>query len=1584
MKNFKITERHLNDFGGLHERANRNLAAIKLLKKIELENRLATDTEQDILVQYTGWGALPQCFNYWSNREWAKTTQELKDSVTDQEYQSIRESVNNAHYTSKQVISTIWKALQQLGIKKNLNILEPGCGIGNFIGLMPDELESTQSIVGIEIDTISARITKLLYPLSKIVHSPFEKVDLCNDFFDLVIGNVPFGNFPVVDLKYRNTFTKAIHDYFLIKSLDVVRNNGLCALITSRYTLDKVNSKIRQYLATKANLVCAYRFPSSTFKENAGTEVVTDLLIFQKTDSPLTNPRWLTTTKVDIEGCYHDVNQYFVDNPQNVLGVMSTSGSLYSSDEFTVIGNFNAEQIFNTLPTITIHTPISKPDVIVDLGVNEYYDIKDGGFGYDNNGFLCERVGNKLNKILPNSNKNYRRIIALIEIRNAVRKVFKSQLEDSLEIDKNRQELNDLYDNFVERFGAISNNDNKKAFSTDPDYPLLKSLEIYDSKTGIADKTEVFYRQTLFNSKKIDFIDNCNEALLVCLNEYGKVDWQRISELTRKSIQECQQELVGSVFLNPSGHTWETADQYLSGNVKVKLQDALIASKYDEQFEANVLALKEVQPRDLQPGEIDARLGASWIPTEVIKDFVNHLLDTSWDTHVGHSEEIAEWTVTVGQYAKNGVKNTTTWGTNRTTATELILDALNSRTPTVYDVIFDGENEKRIVNPNETLAAREKQQQIKEHFQEWVWKHEKHTATLIKIYNDRFNSVRLREFDGKHLTFPEMNKSGLRKNDLDDHQKNAVWRILQTDNALLGHVVGSGKTLVAIAACMELKRLGLASKSMIVVPNHLVEQWATEFYRFYPNANLFVLGKDDFKKGKREVAMSRIATGNYDAIIISHRSFEFLPVSDEMYVTYTQNELQILQNAIEEMNEGRENTRIIKRLEAQKKRLKAKIEKNINKEKKDTTITFEELGIDQLFVDESDAFKNLGFVTKMDRIAGLSNTDSMRSFDMFMKIQYISQSKHTRGTVFATGTPISNTIAEMYTLMRYLYSKEIKKLGIHHFDAWAADFAEAVTGLEISPDGSGYRVHVRFSRFINIPELMTIFRSFADIKTAEMLNLPRPELETGKPIVVSVPASNQQRKFIQSLVKRAERLRTEKIDPHIDNMLMVTNDGRKCALDIRLVASLVKPDTNTKADKMVENVYEIWKNSVEQKLTQMIFLDISTPNTTNTKGFNVYEDVRNKLTNKGIPLSEIAFIHDAETDEEKSQLFSEVNDGKIRVLMGSTEKMGSGTNAQKRLYALHHLDAPWRPRDIEQRDGRILRPGNTNKTIRNYRYVTEGSFDAYMWQCMESKAKFIAQVINGTTSVRKIEDIETTSLTYAEVKAIASGNPMVIEKVKIDSDVRRLESLRSNYYNQQWKIRRQMTELPFLINNVQKNIELLNEDIKKRDENTIKEFLLTIGTKQFTDRDEAAEALLQNILSWTNTKTLDQPRGIFKGFTIHSEVIIGPLFSKGYLFLQGAKRYELNLNGQSAIGTLMSIEHAVRSFETFRDKELMRLADLNLNLKRFNEELTKTFEYEDKLNKLLDKQDEINNNLDLTKSDLQTEFSEMDDCEKVA
>jgi N12 class adenine-specific DNA methylase len=1565
----------------LHEKARDNIASIRLLKHLEADNRDATDGQMAVLARYVGWGGMPGVFGYVPSEEWRNTARAVKELLTDEEYASARASTPNAHFTSPAVIEAIWSGLHRVGLSRGAQVLEPAMGVGHFFGLMPESMQGGHR-TGVELDSITARIAQKLYPDSCIFAKAFEETPLPDNYFDAVVGNVPFGDYGVHDPAMKHNLTRAIHDYFFAKSLEKLRPGDVMALITSRYTMDKQDETVRRYLGDRADLLGAIRLPNTAFKGNAGTEVTTDILFLRKR-TPGQQPAgeaWRELSTIDSSDGPIAVNEYFARHPAMMLGRMKLEGTMYRGAEPTLEGELTPELLSRAIAALPTGAYVPKdegrgpPPAVPDGAA--FTGIKDGAYAVQG-GVLVMRNGNRF-ELTGLTGPAAARVKGMMAVRDAVRLVFKTQLEDAPEesIIEARKLLGSLYDSFVARYGPLSSRENLRAFAGDPDHPLLLSLENYDPETKLATKTAIFARRTLERYTPKDHVETAAEALAISLNETGAISWTRMAALTGHSARAMEYELDSLVYRNPEGE-WETADRYLSGNVRAKLKVAEAAASIDPSYQRNVAALKAVQPADLLPGDISARLGSSWIPASDVRDFIAETLDVpARAITVSHSGAIATWALTLDSYAKSSVSNTTTHGTARALASDLIEDALNGRTPTIYDQI---DKDTRVVNPQETLAAREAQQKLKDRFSEWIWQDEERAARLSRYYNDTFNNLRLRTYDGSHLTFPGMNRSMLRRNDLDKHQKDAVWRILQNDNTLLAHCVGAGKTAVMTAAAMEMKRLRLANKPMIVVPNHLVDQWGAAFLALYPNAHIFVAGKDAFAAGNRQKAMSRIATGNYDAVIVSHKSFELLPVSDETFKRFVDKQLDQLEEAIREARaEKGDNRRIVKELEKAKKRLATKLKERADRERKDDAVTFEQLGIDRLFVDEADLFKNLGFVSKMNRIAGLPNTESNRALDMYMKTRYLSE--RGGGAVFATGTPVSNTMAEMYTLQRYLAPELIAAAGVEHFDAWAANFGEAVTALELAPDGSGYRMNTRFAKFVNLPELLSMFRSFADVQTADMLNLPRPAIEGGKPHITAAPASPELKAYVQTLVTRAQKLKSARVDPSVDNMLKITGDGRKAALDMRLVDPFAEIHGDTKLNRAVENICRAWEQGKDRRSTQLVFCDLSTPN---PDRFNVYDEIRDRLIAKGVPCKEIAYIHEAETDLQKKTLFDSVNAGRIRILLGSTEKMGAGTNVQKRLAALHHLDAPWRPRDIEQREGRILRQGNDNAAVHIHRYVTEGSFDAYMWQTLETKARFINQVMNGSVTVRQAEDLEGGALTYAEIKAIASGNPAVMEKVRVDTEIRKLDQLRASYINQQHNIKWQVRSLPECIGNARKYHSAVSFDILVRDAHADEDFSMKVGNHSYSGkgaREEAGKALNAVVMSWRDDRTL-RLRGHFKGFEILSR---GSAFKDGEpeLFIRGKESYKANLNPESPLGTISSIEHVLRGLDRKADDEQREIERHEKALADYRAQLGRPFEHETRLRELLTKQAQLNAALDLDKHEAQAVAEDRESEEK--
>jgi N12 class adenine-specific DNA methylase len=1550
--------------GSLKEKCRVNLAAIKIVRRLQAEDRSADGEEKSALVRYVGWGGLSQIFS--PATDWQKENEELASLLSEDEFRAARASTLNAHYTSSEVIRAMYSALARFGFKEG-RILEPACGIGHFIGFMPEEIHSRSTITGIEIDPLTAQIAKALYPDADIRHEAFEKSRLPDQFYDAAISNIPFGDYKPYDTKF-NKFGFLIHDYFFAAGLEKVRPGGLLMFVTSRGTMDKTDSTLREYLSARADLVGAIRLPNTAFKRNANTEVTTDILVLRKRPSkePARGAAWkkvepYTNTKGEVI----PINEYFVKRPEMMLGDMRLTGRMYSHNEPTLVGN--GKEIHATLMEAIQRLPENIYETVkhsVAVGAEQTIlapgHVKPNAFTIHDDE-IAVREGDKLVPLphLPLQTKL--RVRGMIRVRDAVRECLRTQLEDAPEDDIQlaRAQLNQAYDRFVVRFGPLSTRVNANAFTGDPDLPLLSSLENFDPETKKATKTAVFRERTIQRQKPVASVQSPKEALIVSLNEKGRVDLPHMATLLNRPPDEFLPELKGALFLNPQTHEWEAEDHYLSGDVREKLQIAEAASITEPRFRENVEALKSVQPEDLSATDIDARLGACWIPVKDIEAFSQELLGAE-DVTVQFTPQIGTWTVQGGWAVKGSVANTTEWGTDRATALELIEDALNLKTPTIYDKIRDGSKDKFVVNANVTEAAREKQQKIKDHFREWVWQDDSRRERLAKKYNEEFNAIRLRVFSGEHLTLPGASHII----QLHQHQKAGVWRILQTPNTLLGHVVGAGKTYTMVAAAMELKRLGLARKPMFAVPNHMLGQFSSELLTLYPSANLLAATKEDFEKGKRRELMSRIATGNWDAIIVTHSGFEKIPMSEKNRRAFFETQLDELEQAIRERKqEEGSNRRIVKQLEAAKKRLETRLKLLSADEKKDNTLTFEELGVDRLFIDEAHYFKNLFYISKMTRIAGLPQTSSERAFDMFLKVQYVQQLNDGGGVVFATGTPIANSVAEMFTMQRYLQMATLQKQKLHHFDLWAATFGEPVTAMELSPDGAGYRLNTRFARFINVPELMQVFCQVADIQTADKLKLPVPAIHTGKPIVIRAPSTRELKELVKGLVARAEAIRSGRVPPNEDNMLKITSEGRKAALDLRVLNPRSEDHPDSKINLAVDKVFEIWKNTAASQSTQLVFCDLSTPSKLR-KQFCAYDDLKSKLVKRGVPAHQIAFIQDYDSDVEKDLLFKDVRSGKIRILVGSTQKMGAGTNVQKRLIALHHLDAPWRPADVEQREGRILRQGNLNSTVQVYRYVTEGSFDAYMWQTLETKAKFIHQVMTGDTHVRHIEDVDSRALTYAEVKAIASGNPLVMEKATVDADVQRLTRLRSQHAETQFRIRSNVRRLREEIPVFAQRIENMKRDIAIRVDTHGEAFQIELEKTIVKDRGIAGELLNRIARRVVGSGGKEFKVGHFAGFELFAR---STYMQQSEIVVRGNNSYVANIT-ETALGTTRSLEYLVQNLEERTERHQRDLAESEKNCRELEAKVGQPFEHEAKLQSLLQRQQELESALDITKN----------------
>ncbi len=1559
LNSYRIAEADRLGDGGPKQKFQHNIKAIQTLRVLDVEERPATDKEKAVLVKYVGWGAMPQVFDV-DSRDWRKEQVQLSELLSDEEHRSARATTLNAHYTAPTVIGAMYRAAERFGFKGG-RVLEPACGIGHFVGLMPEEMLRRSTVTGIEIDPLTARIAKTLYPDTDIRAQPFEQAKLADGFYDLAISNVPFGDYTVHDPRFNN-YKFSIHDYFFAAALEKVRAGGLLMFITSRGTMDKLDSTLREMLSARTELLGAIRLPNDAFKRNAGTEVTTDIVMLRKLrpgEAP-TGAAWKETVSFTNNiGEAFTLNEYFAARPEMMLGQMRLGGGMYGGNEPTLEPDGRSlhdalAQAVERLPhdiyqahahqvaELTLDQTIPAPDFVKPNA----YCLHDG--------MVCIREDDVLRSLTDLPSETRSRIRHLIPVRDAVRGCLRSQMDgsDEQQVVEARQQLNHAYGMFVGRFGPINLRANQRAFDGDPDLPLLLSLEHYNEETKRATKATIFHERTIHHRKPVETVSEPKEALLVSLNEQGRVDLDHMAGLLNKPTEEFLPDLKGIIFLNPQTNQWETDDQYLSGNVREKLAVADAATLTDGRFHENVEALKSIQPEDLPATEIDVRLGASWLPPDDVKQFIHKLLNVSSGVEVGHVHALGSWHMNADWQARGATSNTTDWGTDRYTGLELIEDALNLKTPTVYDMV----DKKPVVNAQATEAAREKQERIKERFKEWIWSDDVRRERLCRLYNDTFNHTRLRTFNGDHLTLPGASQAV----QLHRHQKSGVWRILQTQNTLLAHVVGAGKTYTMVAAAMELKRLGLARKPMFAVPNHMLGQFSTELLTLYPGANILVAGKEDFESQNRKKLFSRIATGNWDAVIVTHSGFERIPLSYDTQKRFFDEQLHELE-MIRREHADSSNRRLVKELEKAKKRLEAKLQALAADHKKDNTLTFEELGVDRIFVDEAHYFKNLFYITKMTRIAGLPQTASERAFDMYLKVRHVQSMNGGGGVVFATGTPIANSMAEMFTMQRYLQPDDLKKHNLHHFDSWAATFGEPVTAMELSPDGAGYRLNTRFARFINVPELMQIFRQSADVQTAAMLNLPRPKLDGEKPTIRNAPATPELKAFVQELAARAEKLKTNRVDPSVDNMLKITSEGRKAALDLRLMKPSAEDDPQGKVNQAVENIFRIWQESKPERSSQLVFCDLSTPK---DKGFSVYRDAADKLERLGVPNGDIAFIQDYDSDAAKLSLFRDVRAGKVRVLFGSTQKMGSGTNVQERLIALHHFDAPWRPADVEQREGRILRQGNKNEVISIFRYVTEGSFDAYMWQTLETKAKFIAQVMSGDMTIRRLEDLDSAALTYAEVKAIASGNPLVIEKAQVDAELIKLTRLRSAHAEEQYRIRSNLRRSHEDAEAFTGRLTNLRQDIATRQDTSGDKFSIELDGQMLDNRGIAGELIVRRAEKIKNRFGDDVRVGRFAGF----DLFLRPTFNNNVeMIVRGKNSYAARVT-DTAQGTIRSLEANIQGFEERATKLEYDLTDATKRAKELETKVGAHFEREERYQELTRRQSEIEEKLDLTKN----------------
>ena len=1561
--NFRITDEHLGE-GGPKQKFRANMEAVKLLHELELENRLATPQEQEILSRYVGWGGLSQAFEE-GNNQWAGEFTELYSELSPEEYRAARASTLNAFYTSPVVIHAMYEALSNMGLESG-NVLEPSCGVGNFMGLVPKSMEDLK-MYGVELDSISGRIAKQLYQKNNISVQGFETAQYPDSFFDCVIGNVPFGSYKVADRKYdRHNFM--IHDYFIAKSLDLVRTGGVVAVVTSSGTLDKQNPAVRQYIANRADLLGAIRLPDNAFRKNAGTDVVSDILFLQKRDcASLEQPEWV---QLDTTPEGYRMNAYFVRHPEMVLGELSVESTQYGKQEVTVkpiegmelavqlkeaISHIQGEITENTLDDFELtETDRSIP---ADPAVRN--------FSFTNvDGKVYYRENSKMNPVeLPALTAE--RVLGMIELRNVTQELIQCQMEDGSdeEIALLQKKLNQQYDRFSSRYGLISSTANRRAFSQDSSYCLLASLEYLDEEGKLKRKADIFSKRTIRRAEPVTSVDTASEALAVSIGERAKVDLPFMAELSGKTEEQITEELAGAIFRNPLTDKWETSDEYLSGNVREKLGIAERFAENHPEYEGNVQYLKKVQPKDLDASEIEVRLGATWVDTEYITQFMGETFHTP-GYYLGSKIDVryaavnGQWNITGKNMDNRGnALVQSTYGTQRANAYRLLEDALNLRDTKIYDTIEDADGEHRVLNKKETMLAQQKQEMIKEAFKEWIFRDIDRREALCKKYNELFNSSRPREYDGSHIQFTGMTPEIT----LMPHQKNAVAHILYGNNTLLAHCVGAGKTFQMIAAGMESRRLGLSQKNLYVVPNHLTEQWGSDFLRLYPGANVLVATKKDFEPANRKKFCSRIATGDYDAIIIGHSQFERIPLSVERQAAAIEKQIRDITMAIEDA-EGQEGTRYtVKQMEKTRKSLQTRLDKLNDQTRKDDVVTFEQLGVDRLFVDESHNYKNLFLYTKMRNIAGIAQTDAQKSSDMFMKCQYLDELTGGKGVTFATGTPVSNSMVELYTIMRYLQYDTIQKMGLGHFDSWAAAFGETVTAIELSPEGTGYRAKTRFARFFNLPELISLFKESADIQTADMLNLPVPEAEYINEVL---KPSEIQQDMVSAFADRAEAVRSGLVEPTVDNMLKITNDGRKCALDQRLLNDMLPDEADSKVNRCAKNAYDIWEETAEKKSTQLIFCDLSTPKNDGT--FNVYDDIREKLVEKGIPREEIAFIHEAGTEAKKAELFAKVRAGQVRILLGSTPKLGAGTNIQDRLIALHHLDCPWKPSDLEQQEGRILRQGNQNEKVKIFRYVTENTFDAYMWQILENKQKFISQIMTSKSPVRACEDVDDAALSYAEIKALATGNPYIREKMDLDIQVSKLKLMKANHTSQKYHLETDIAKnYPVQIAAQKEQIAGLRADreaVKPILEEKEKDnFSMMIGGKTYTDRKEAGTAILAACAGLKAVKSNGQI-GEFHGFSLNASY--DSFYQTYKLTIKRQCSYQIEI-GKDVLGNLQRISNALTGIEKRLTEAEQKMENLLSQLATAQEEVEKPFPKEAELTEKMERLAELNSLLNM-------------------
>ena len=1571
---------------GKKERFRRNIMAIQLLKKCQEENRFATPEEQIVLSKYVGWGGLSEAFDE-NNSAWATEYLELSSVLTPEEYDSARESTLTAFYTPPEVITAIYKAMEQMGFKEG-NLLEPSCGIGNFIGMLPDAMQDSK-IYGVELDTISAGIAQQLYQKTTIAAQGFEETNLPDSFFDGVVGNVPFGDFKVSDKRYdKHKFL--IHDYFFAKSLDKLRPGGVMALVTSKGTMDKETLAVRKYIAQRAELLGAIRLPNNTFKGNAGTEVVSDILILQKRDRLIDiEPDWV---HLDTDENGIKMNYYFVQHPEMILGEMKMVSGRFGM-EATCVSYENADLAAQLDEAVAnIHGEITEYETEEELEEEDNSIPADPtvrNFSYTMvDDKIYYRENSRMTPVEVSATAE-NRIKGMIAIRNSVRTLIELQTEDypDSEIKAEQERLNRLYDTFSGKYGLINSRANTSAFSQDSSFSLLSALEIIGEDGELERKADMFSKRTIKPHNPVTSVDTASEALAVSLGEKATIDMDYMMELSGKSENEIFEDLKGVIFLNPLyeyGNSYESkylmADEYLSGNVREKLRIAKNSAElYPEDYKVNVEALQKVQPKDLTASEISVRLGATWLPPDDVQEFIFHLLETpryaQWNIKVHFSPFTSEWNIEGKSYDKGNVRAYNTYGTSRINAYKIIEETLNLKDVRIFDYIEDDEGRKKaVLNKKETAIAQSKQEMIKQEFQDWIWSEPERRERLCKSYNEKFNSVRPREYDGSHIIFNGMNP----EIELREHQKNAVAHILYGGNTLLAHAVGAGKTFEMAAAAQESKRLGLCNKSLFVVPNHLTEQWAAEYLQLYPAANILVATKKDFETKNRKKFCGRIATGDYDAVIIGHSQFEKIPMSIERQRAILEQQLEEITGGIAELKRNRGENFSVKQLEKSKKSIKQKLDKLNDQTKKDDVVTFEELGVDRLFVDESHYYKNLYLYTKMRNVGGIAQTEAQKSSDLFMKCRYLDEITGGRGTVFATGTPISNSMVELYTIQRYLQYNTLVKNGLQHFDAWASTFGETITAVELTPEGTGYRAKTRFAKFYNLPELMAMFKEIADIKTADMLNLPVPEAKYHN---IAVKPSEMQKEMVASLAERAEQVRGGGVDSSVDNMLKITNDGRKLALDQRMLNDMLPDFEGSKINACVDNIYRIWKENADKKSAQLVFCDLSTPKNDGT--FSVYNDIRKKLIERGIPESEVKFIHEADTDMKKKELFQKTRKGEVRVLLGSTQKMGAGTNVQDKLIALHDVDCPWRPSDLEQRSGRIVRQGNENPQVDIYRYVTEQTFDAYLYQLVEGKQKFASQIMTSKSPVRSAEDIDETALSYAEIKMLATGNPYIKEKMDLDIQVQKLKMLKSNFLSEKYGLEdkvikfypQQIAYLKSRVEGLTKDVETAKLHPKPIDEQPLG---MTVSGVSYSEKAEAGQAIINTCKSMNSPDAI--PLGEYRGFQM--ELYFDTVQRNYVVKLKGETSRDVPL-GDDSHGNIVRIDNGIERFEEALADTKNSLENTEKQFETAKQEIEKPFAKEEELRAKTARLDELNILLNMDKKENEIVGGEPDEGEAV-